>query len=81
MTGIHRLQHIQTFSSPDLANDNTVRPHPQRSADQVADGDLAPPLRVSIPGLQGDQVRNRNDLQLCRILHRNDPLLRRDELR
>ncbi|MNC48736.1 hypothetical protein D3C75_978690 [compost metagenome] len=80
MAGVHRLQHIQAFGSPDLTDHDTVRPHPQGRADQITDCDLPASLRVSVPRLQGDEVRHGDNLQLGRVLDRNDPFLRRNEL-
>ena len=40
----------------DLADDDPVGPHPQRVADQVADGDLAPALEVGRTGLEPEHV-------------------------
>ena len=43
VAGVHGLEHVEGLAAPDLADDDAVGPHAQRVADQVADGDLAPP--------------------------------------
>ena len=57
----------------DLADHDPVRPHAQRVADQVADGDLALALDVRRPALQPDHVVLL-ELQLHGVLDGDDPL-------
>ena len=80
VAGVHRLQHVQRLAAADLADDDPVRAHPQRVADQVADGHRAAALDVRRPGLQPDHVLLLQR-QLGGVLDRDDPLPARDELR
>ena len=57
MTGVHRLQHIERFSTADLADHNSVRAHSQCVLHQVANGDLAAPFHIGRPALQAHRVR------------------------
>jgi len=56
MPGVHRVQHVQGLGAADLPDDDPLRPHPQRLADQLADADLPHPLQVGEPTLQPDAV-------------------------
>ena len=61
-----------------LADDDAVGPHPQGVPDEVADRDLALALDVGGPRLERDHVLLR-ELQLGRVLDRDDALAVRDE--
>ena len=78
MAGVHRLKHVQGLGATDLADHDPVGPHAQRVPDQVADRDLSLALDVRRPGLQADAVRLL-ELELGRVLDRQDPLVVRDE--
>ena len=39
VAGVHRLEHVERFAAAALADDDAVRPHAQRVADEVADRD------------------------------------------
>ena len=41
MTGVHRLQHVQTFSPTNLAEDDTIRSHTERVFHKFTLGNLA----------------------------------------
>ncbi len=65
--------------SADLADDEPVRPHPQRVADEVAEGDLAPPLGGGRTALLADEV-GMDGGELGDVLEDENPLLRGHEL-
>ena len=73
VAGVHRLQHVERLATADLTDHDPVRPHPQRVADQVADGDLALALEVGRPVLQPQPVRLA-ELQLGGVLDGDDAL-------
>src|SRR2546430_5276052 len=56
VAGVHRLQHVERLSAAHLADDDAVRPHAQRVAHEVADGDLARPLDGGGFGLEADHM-------------------------
>ncbi len=74
VAGVHRLQHVEGGAVADLADDDAVGPHPQRVADEVADGDLAPALDVGRARLQPQHVLL-VELQLGGVLDRDDALV------
>ena len=55
--GVHRLHHVERFRPADFADDDAVRPHPQRVAQEIALADLAVALEIGGPRLQRDDVR------------------------
>ena len=57
MAGVHGLKHVQGLAAADLADDDPVRPHTQRVADQVANSHLAAPFGVGGAGLQTHHMR------------------------
>ncbi len=56
MTGIHGLQHIQSFLAANLADDNAVGAHPQRVDQELPLHHRALALNVRGPALQTDHV-------------------------
>ena len=80
MSGIHGLKHVQRLRAAALAHDDPVRTHPQRIDDKIADRDTPLSLHVRRTRLQTAEILM-TEFQFRRILHRNDPLLLRDELR
>ena len=74
MSGVERLQHIQAFFSTDLPNDQVIGAHSQGCPDQITDLDCTFALCIRSPGLQAHQIWHLGNLQLCRVLNRNDPL-------
>jgi len=66
------VEHVQRLAPADLADDDPVRPHPERVAEQRPDGDLPGPLGVGGPGLQGDDV-GAEEPELGRLLDRDEP--------
>ena len=81
MPRIQALHHIKGLTAPDLADDNTIWPHTQRSSDQVSNGDFPAALHIGISCLHAHQIRNIPDLQLCIVLDRDNSLLRRYVIR
>ena len=73
MAGIHRLQHVQGFRTSDLADHQSVGPHPERRDDEVSDRD---PLSVWTrwAGLEPSDVALAQ-LQLGGILDGHDPFI------
>jgi hypothetical protein len=57
MSGVESGQKIDDLSTPHLSDDDAVRAHPQRLADQVAQRDLPCPLDVRAAGDQPHEVR------------------------
>ena len=57
MTGVHRLEHIESFSAADLAKDDSIGAHTQRVLDQIALGDLPPSFNIGGPRFQPNHVR------------------------
>ncbi len=80
MARVHRLEHVHRLRAADLTHDDPVGPHPEGVHHQESLGDLPGPLHVGRPRLQADHVRLAEP-QLGRVLHRHDPLRRRDEAR
>ncbi len=80
MAGVHRLQHVDRLRTTALANNDAIRPHAQRVAYEVADGDAGLGLRRLRPRLQIDDM-DAVELQFRRVLDGNDTLADRDELR
>ena len=78
VAGVHRLEHVERLGAADLADDDPVGPHAERVADQVADADLALALDVRRARLERDDVPLLQ-LQLGRVLDRDDPLVAGDE--
>jgi hypothetical protein len=74
MTGVHRLQHVERLAPSDLADDDPIRPHPKRVADQIAHRHLAAAFHVRRTCFEGDDMRIRQT-QLRRILDRDHPLV------
>ncbi len=74
----HRLEHVERLAGTTLADDDPVRPHVQRIAQQVADRDLAGPFEVRRTRLERHHVRLA-ELQLGGVLDRDDPFVLRDE--
>ena len=72
MTGVHRLKHVQRFAAAAFADHNPIRTHPQRVANQIADGDRPPPLDIRRTRLQPYQMLLMK-LQLRGILDRDNP--------
>ena len=75
-----RRQQVQRLGAADLADDDAIRPHPQRVADEPADRHLAAALDVRRARLEADHVRAAQ-AQLRRVLDRHDALAGRDEAR
>src|SRR5437773_4055366 len=80
VAGVHRLQHVERLSAAYLADDDAVRPHAQRVAHEVADGDLAMALDVGGFGLEADHM-HLPQAELGGILAGHDALIRRNETR
>ena len=78
VAGVHRLEHVEGLAAADLADHDPVRPHAQRVAHQVADGDLALALDVRRPALQPHHVLLL-ELQLDGVLDGDDALVVGDE--
>jgi hypothetical protein len=74
VTGVHGLQHVERLAAAALADDDAIRPHAQRVANQVADRDLAFAFHVRRPRLERHHVRLRQ-LQLRGVFDRDDALV------
>ena len=80
VAGVHRLEHVQRLGAAALADDDAVRPHAQAVLHQVALRDLALAFDVRRARLQAHDVRLL-ELQLGRVLDRDDALVGRDVAR
>jgi hypothetical protein len=78
MARIQSVEQDGDLRSPDLSHDQPVRPHPQRLAHQVVQGDAPGPLLVGRPRLQAHHVGVAG-AQLGGVLHEHDPLVRPDQ--
>ncbi len=79
MAGVHCGQYVQHFDAADLAEDDAVRAHPQRVADQVAGAHLAMPFGVGRAGFQAHHMRV-TELQLGYVLDGHQTLITVDQL-
>jgi len=75
---VHGLEHVQRLRRTALADDDAIRAHTERVADQLSDGDGALALDVGWAGLQRDDVFL-PELQLGGILDGDDALVVGDE--
>ena len=80
MAGVHGLEHVQRFAATALSDDDPVGPHTQGVDDQLANGDTALAANIRGTGLKTADVLL-VELQLCRILDGDDPLVDGDESR
>jgi hypothetical protein len=80
MSGVHRLEHVESLASADLANDDPIRADPESVPDQVPNGDLSSPLDVRRPSLERHDVRS-VQAKLGSVLDRDQSLVIRDERR
>ena len=76
VAGVERGQQLDDLGAAHLADDEPVGPHPQRLADQGAQGDLAGALDVGRAGLEADHVRVVG-AELAGVLDQDQPLGRR----
>src|SRR5207237_1113770 len=74
VAGVHGLEHVQGFATAHLTHDDAVRPHAERVAHQVPDGDLAGSFAVGGTCLQADDVLLMK-LELDGILDGDDALV------
>ena len=74
VTGVERGKKIDDLGTPDLADDESVRPHPQRLAHQLAQVHLPSSLDVGLPGLEPHNVRVGGS-QLAGVLDEHDAFL------
>src|SRR6516165_9454412 len=56
MPGVHRLKHVECLRATYFADDNSVWPHAQRIADELALRDIADAFDVGWPRLHLDDV-------------------------
>ena len=56
MSRVHGLEHVEGLTAADLADDDPIRSHPERVANQISDRDLAAALDGRRPCLQTDDV-------------------------
>ena len=80
VAGVHRLEHVERLGAADLAHDDAVGAHAQRVDHELALGDLAPALDAGRPRLEPADVLLL-ELELGRVLDRDDALGRADEAR
>ena len=70
---IARLQHVERFATPNLADDEPIRSHSQRGAHEIAHAHGTRALRVRRARFQADDVRLLQP-QLRGLFDRHDPL-------
>ena len=80
MTCIHRLEHVQSFTTTTFANNDTIRAHPQRIAHQFTDTYYSMTFHIGKLGFEANDMILLK-LQFGGILNRNDPFRCRDETR
>ena len=80
MARVHRLEHVKRLRAADLADDDPVGAHPQRVAHELPDRYLALALDVLGTRLEPKHVAL-VQLELSRILDRDDPIFVRDRCR
>src|SRR6185312_13008924 len=80
MARVHRLQHVERLWTANLADDDTVGAHTQGVPHELADSNLSLALDVRGPRLERDHVLLL-ELELRRVLDRDDPLDPRNERR
>ena len=80
LAGHHRLDHVERLARTTLADDDPVGSHVEGVPQEVADRDLAGALGVGRAGLEGHDVLLA-ELELGRVLDRDDPLVLGDERR
>ena len=56
VTGVHGLQQIQRLAAANFADDDAVRSETQRGMKQIADGDFALAVFISLPGFKANLV-------------------------
>ena len=69
----HGLQHVERLAATHLADDESIRPHPQGVAHEFADADFAAAFETRAPRLEPGDVRT-VDPQFGRVLDRHDAL-------
>jgi hypothetical protein len=57
VTGVHRLQEIESFRTADLADDDPFGPHAQAVLDEIAHCNFAAALDVRRPCFEADHMR------------------------
>ena len=77
MAGVHRLHHVKRLAAAHLADDDSVRAHSQRVANQIPLGNRALPLDIGGSGFQPHDVLLL-ELELRRVLDRDDALILRN---
>ena len=73
--GAHRLEHVDDLGAAHLADHETIGPHAQRVAQQLADRHAARTFAVRGMGLQPHDVIGL-ELELGGVLDRDDTLVR-----
>src|SRR2546426_3494056 len=73
VTGVHRLEHVESFGTAALAYHDSVWSHAKAVAHEVADGDGASTLDVLRLRLEADDM-NLAQAELGRVLARDDAL-------
>jgi len=71
VSGVHRLQHVERFSTTNFADHDPIGAHPQRGAQERAYVDRTGPLNACGASFEGDDVRLRKT-ELGGILDRDD---------
>ena len=71
VASVHCLEHVERLGATNLADDDPIRPHAQRVADEVADRDLTVALGVGRACLEADHVLL-VQLQLDSVLDSDD---------
>ena len=80
MPGIHRLKHIDRLRAAHFADNDPVRPHAQRCADQFPDRNGTDSFHIGLARLHSYQIGDVPQLQFGIILDRNHPLTVRNKL-
>src|SRR6202165_1206515 len=74
VSGVHGLQHVQRFAATYLADDETIRAHPDRVPDQLAEGHHLLPRRYAFEATDMALWQS----QFGGLLNRDDTFVTRD---
>ena len=72
MAGVHRLEHVESLTATDLANDDAVRSHPERGTEERSHIDRSGSLDARRSRLKGDDI-GLWEPQFGGVFDRDDP--------
>ena len=78
MTGVHCLEHVESFSAAAFADDDSVWPHTESISNEVCGGDSTTALDIWWSGFEPEHVFLLQ-LEFCGIFDSNDTVVIGDE--